>query len=566
MYKDDFERKSALFKFKIFVLLSLLIFFVFILRLFYLQIINRSYYKQLAESQQIVNLKVQGKRGNIFDCNGNLLVSDVFARSYALDPKFLRNHQEFIPQLINFLNKLGIQKDNIGKWLKSNRNFIWIKRGIFGDDLRQLDTFDFPGLIKLYERKRFHLFGDICSNIVGATNIDNQGISGIELIEDSTLSGKEINKMFIRDAEGRLKPLLGTDEPDKLDGASISLTIDINLQRIAMHLLKKSIENTNSKSGCIIIMNPNNGEILSLANYPTFNSDDISKSKNEELKIIAVNYAFEPGSTLKPIIASIALDNYLIDEHEFFPTFGGELDLGDVKIIDEHPTNQVTLEEALAFSSNIAFSQIASRIPPDLLIEGLLAFGFGKQTGIELPGELSGVLKSQENLSSTLIKYIGFGYGISVTPIQLITAYSVFANGGFMIKPHLIRNSDKIEASTNIPTSFTRRIISEETAKKIKAYLTKVVDYGTGKAAKIDGLFIAGKTGTAQKFIDKNYSKTSYVNTFVGFFPAENPQLTILILLDEPQKEFYAGTTTAPIFRNLVLNIYNSVAIRNLLH
>ncbi|MGQ9819735.1 MAG: peptidoglycan D,D-transpeptidase FtsI family protein [Candidatus Kapaibacteriales bacterium] len=559
-----FELQNLQVKFKVFVLLILFLFVILIARLFYIQILNRSYYQELAQNQQIVKIQLQGKRGEIFDRNGITLVSNVHSRSYALDPKYIKKNPNVQPIVEKFLNNLGIDKNNFLKWLSLNKNFIWIKRGLIENEVKYLDTFDFPGLIKISEIKRFYLFDNVASNIIGFSNIDNNGISGIEHKFDSILKGKQAQAIFFRDAHGRLKPNLEFSHFESIDGTPITLTIDINLQRLAEYHLIKTVNRTKAKSGCVIIINPENGEILSLANYPNFNPNNVMNISNEELKIVAVNSAFEPGSTLKPIILAIALENRLIDENEIFSTFGGKLNIGDVQIFDEHPTTEVNIEQAIAYSSNIAMVQIASRIPSEILLEGLYAFGLGKKTGLELPGELSGSLKTLEELTPTQIKYIGFGYGITATPIQLLTAYCSIANGGFLIKPHLIKEIRTSNQKSQENQISSKRIISESTANKIKNYLTKVVEYGTGKSAKIEGLSIAGKTGTAQKYVESKYSKSNYLNTFIGFFPVESPKMVILIFLDEPQTEIYASTTVAPVFRELVLGIHNSQNIKYL--
>lgn len=561
-----FELQKLQVKFKFAVFITLILFIILIVRLFYIQILSQSHYQKLAKNQQLVKIQLQGKRGEIYDRNGILLVSNVHSRSYAFDPKFINKNPNLRPLIEKFLTNLGIEKNILEKWLNTNKNFIWVKRGLIEDETKYLDTFDIPGLIKLTEIKRIYLFDNVASNIIGFSNIDNQGISGIEFKLDSILSGRQTQATFFRDAQGKLKPNLETQDFESIDGTPITLTIDVNLQRLVEFHLKQSIERTKAKSGCIIIANPENGEILSLANYPNFNPNDINTISNDDLKITAVNFAYEPGSTLKPIIAAIALENNLIDENEIFYTFGGKLDLGDVQIYDEHPTMQVSFEEAIAYSSNIAFAQIASLIPQDILLEGLKAFGFGRKTGIELPGELSGTLKNLAELTPTQIKYIGFGYGITVTPIQLLTAYCAIANGGFLVKPHLIKKIQTFDKTTSEMTISKKRIISESTSNKLKYFLTKVVDYGTGKSAKIDGIRIAGKTGTAQKYIESKYSKSNYVNTFIGFVPVNHPKLVILIFLEEPKSEIYASTTTTPVFRDIVLGIYNSHNIKYLIN
>lgn len=542
---------------KLLLLFFLLLMMVVLFRLFQIQIIDSAYYRTLAEKQQIRKVELKGRRGDIYDRNGVLLATMVQGRSFAFEPQVIRKDTSLVKQFYAFAKLLGITEEQIRSILKTKRNFQWLRRGIM-DYSAILDTFDFPGLVKTKEPRRFYLFGRAFSNVIGVTNIDNRGISGIELSLDSILRGSDGYEYFLRDARGRLIPSFELPKVEPVDGKDIQLTIDNVLQGVASYYLREGVERTLSKGGCVIAMNPQSGEILALASYPNFDPNN-SQSWNDGIyQNYATNYLFEPGSTIKPIIAAISLQRKITSAEEIFEGFNGKLKIGDVEITDEHPTSRITLEEAIVFSSNIVFSQIASRIPSEILIGDLQRFGFKNPTRIGVGVEPSGNLPNVKEISSIQQKFLGFGYGISFTPIQLATAFCVLANGGRKVLPKvLLGQSNRNELDT---------IIQSDVANEIKKMLVEVVERGTGMETKIEGLTIAGKTGTAQKFIDGSYSKSGYINTFVGFFPVDNPKMLILVMLDEPKSSIYASSTVVPIFKNIVLTIYNSPYLRKFIN
>jgi cell division protein FtsI/penicillin-binding protein 2 len=551
----EIENRSKL-RLKLVFLLILFFFVVILVRLFYIQVIDRAKYQKLAELQQIRKIELRAKRGNIYDRNGVLLATTVEASSFAIDPQLVRKDSLAMVQFFSFANILGISNEQINSFLNSKRNFQWLRRGLI-EYPPMLDTFGFQGLIVSKEPRRFYLFGKALSNVIGVTNLDNSGITGLELALDSILKGLDGFAFFLRDARGQLIPNFDLPSVNPINGKDIKLTIDINLQRISSYFLQDGIEKTRSKGGCVIAMNPRNGEILAMVSYPLFNPNN-SQSWNETIdKNYAVNFLFEPGSTLKPIIAAIALQRKIASPDEIFNAFNGKFLIGDVQITDEHPASKLTLEEAIIYSSNIVFSQISGRIPPEIFLSELSKCGFGKKVGIEIAGELSGSIPQANNLTSIQQKFLGFGYGLSVTPIQLAAAYTAIANEGVMVKPRITLAQSKFMLKDTI--------IQRETAGKLKEMLVKVVEFGTAVETKIEGIKIAGKTGTAQKFTDGAYSKTQYINSFVGFLPAENPKILILVMLDEPQSSIYASSTVVPIFKKIVLAIYNSPLLHQLL-
>ncbi len=531
-------------------ILFLFLFSIVLVRLFYIQIIHSDKYRRLAEVQHIKKMEVKAKRGEIYDRNGILLASSVLSRSFAIDPFLVQKDSLSRFYYYSFGQLLGITPDKLKSILNTSKRFVWLKRGLLMYS-PALDTFSFAGHIPLDEPKRVYLYGNSASNFIGFTNIDNIGASGLEYTLDSILRGKDGFVYYSKDARGGLHPNFEIPSQPAQNGEDIKLTIDINLQRLANFYLEEGVKETRSNGGCIIAMNPENGEILALANYPNFDPNDLAEIDIPNLALYATNFAFEPGSTIKPLIAAIAYDRGFVNENSLFNGHNGKFVYGDVVITDEHPfQNKLGLADALIYSSNIAFAQIATLVPPEILENGLLRLGFGKKTGIGLPGELKGYVKKGDTLNYTQQMFLGYGYGLFLTPLQLIVAYSTLANNGLIVKPKILFND---QFKLTYDTLFKR-----ETVERIKRILVKVVDQGTATSTKIQGIEIAGKTGTSQKFEDGNYSKTNYINTFVGFLPAKKPKMLILILLDQPKTSIYASYTVVPIFRKLVLSILNS--------
>lgn len=546
----DFRSKNRL---KLILFLFVFLFLVIIVRLFHIQVLNADKYRRLAELQHIKKVETKARRGDIFDRNGILLATTVTARSFAVDPAIVKKDSLAKIQFWNFGKLLGYEKTKLEDILNSNRRFVWLKRGLVEYPVA-LDTFDFPGLIAIDEPKRIYLFGETTSSLLGLVNLDNVGIAGLEFALDSLLKGKDGYVYFLKDARGRLLPNLELPSQPAINGKNITLTIDIDLQRIVSFFLEKGVRENGAKGGCVVALNPETGEILALASSPNFDPNEATQIDNNKFFLYPINFGFEPGSTIKPLIASIALERGFVDENTVFNGYGGRFVYGDVEIVDEHPFNHLGLREALVFSSNIAFAQIASKIPTEIIENELMELGFGQKTGIPLPGEVRGYVKKGESFTLTQQMFMGFGYGMLATPLQVALAYAAIANGGYLMKPKIL------DSDTSNKSRF--RVLDSLAVEKVKNYLVEVVNEGTAIATKIDNVEIAGKTGTSQKYLQGNYSKTSYVNTFVGFLPARKPRILVLILLDEPQISFYASSTVVPIFRNIVLSILNSRLVK----
>ncbi len=539
----------------LFIFLLLCIGFIaLIVRLVNLQITENQKYRNLARRQHESKVKLKAERGNIYDRNGRLLASTIKSYSFAIDPTILKN-KDTILNICNLVAEAS-GRDN-GKELYrrvvgAKGAFVWLTRGLLPEKTKSLDSIKTHGFIKIIEPKRIYLYGSVASQIIGCTNIDNKGLTGIELVFDSLLSGADSYVMMLRDASGHLIPTPTTLMRQAVKGKSIVLTIDVELQRIVEYELKLGVEHSKAESGTAVIINPQTGEILAMASYPTFNPNDISNVNSELMRNRAITDTYEPGSTFKLITAAAALEEGIVTPETIVDGHDGIIKFKDYTIKDEHKTGKVTFSRAMELSSNVVFSSIAYKIRPNKLYKYVRDFGFGLHYGINLPGEAKGKIKKPAELDGVSRRYLGFGYGISVTSLQMANAYATIANKGLMMKPYVVKKL--IDNDGNIIYEVTpdkiRRVTDKSTAVKLTEMLTGVVERGTGKAAALHGLKIAGKTGTAQIF-DSAYSKKHYVASFAGYLPADNPKIAMMIVLDKPKTNIYGGSTAAPIFRNI---------------
>lgn len=542
-------------------------FVVILVRLFYIQIINAEEYKPLARKQHESTLTLMPERGNIYDRAGRLLVSNIQSVSVAADPTLIKNTDE-ICELLE--NALDIPKERFKEKIKGAKgSFVWLARGVLPSKVKNLiaynDTAKFyneitkagereRGLILISEPKRNFVYASAAAQIIGFTDTDNNGISGIEKGLDSLLKGKSGFMRLYRDGLGRLRPAASLPIAPAVDGKSIVLTLDIELQRIVEHELKRGVEETRSESGTVLAMDPATGEIIAIASYPTY-SPGSNGFAHEDTRIRAITDVYEPGSTFKLITAAAALDEGIVSPEDVFDGHAGELKFTGYVIRDVHPIGRVTFRKAMEHSSNIILSNVADKIPDYKFYKYIRDFGFGITLGIDVPGEVTGKIKKPDEFTASTKRYMGFGYGISATPLQICNSYSAVANGGIMMKPYLIKailgkdRKDKLE----FKPEKIRRVIGKNTADTLTSLLLGVVERGTGKAARIPGVKIAGKTGTTQQLVDGSYSRSHYTASFAGYFPADEPKVVMVVVLDKPQGSYYGGAVSAPIFRNIAL-------------
>lgn len=527
---------------------------VILVRLFIIQVIEAEEYSKIARSQHESKIFLRPERGNIYDREGKILATNRISFSFAIDPTVLKDLEKI--KKIAFLvdsTKGEIYHRLLNKITTTKKSFVWLIRGLDNSASSKFTNLNIEGLIKIIEPKRTYIYNELAGQLLGCTDVDSRGIAGLELSLDSLLRGNPGYMTVLRDAIGRLRPIANLPVESAQHGCSVELTIDIELQKIMETELVKGAEKTGSNGAVGIAIVPETGEILAMSSYPSVNLNN-SINNTSDLRNRAITDIYEPGSTFKIVTAAAAIEEGLISPESIVFGHNGVLINNDIKITDTHPFDKTTFSEAFRYSSNIVFANLASLIPDSKFYKYIRDFGFGHNLDFDSYGESEGIIKKISEFNAISKKFAGFGYGISVTPLQLLISYATIANSGLMMKPYVIksiRNNSGDLIYEGKPQKI-RQVISRKTSELLKDLLVGVVENGTGKYAQIPGLRIAGKTGTSQQFVEGSYSKTDYTASFVGFFPAESPKIAILILLDKPSGNYYGGATAAPIFRNIV--------------
>jgi cell division protein FtsI (penicillin-binding protein 3) len=528
-----------------------------LVRLVTVQILDRQRWIALGEQQYRARIRISGERGTIADRNGTVLATSVATVSLALDPKMVRSTDAIVAAL----EQLGLaQSQELHARIAAarDRNFVWLVRGVPLDVASKLDTLDDPGLIRIREMQRAYVLDSLAAQVIGTTDLDGRGIAGIELEYDSLLRGSIGERIMERIGRGRLRPTLGDRERTARPGASIQLTLDADVQQLVEQELARSVAQTGAAAGIVIAIRPSTGEIIACGQQPAFSHR--RRSDADALRLRAVTDMYEPGSTFKAIVAAAALAEQRVQPDRLFDGHGGQLRLADGRTIADHePLGWCTLTDALAHSSNVVFAELAAQLGARTLYRYARDFGFGVRTDVELPGEARGMLKLARQLDRSDLLFMGFGYGIACTPLQLACAYAAIANDGVLMQPHLVRRivSPDGEVLYQPQPQRIRRVVSPDVARTLRTMLSAVVERGTGTNARIEGIPIAGKTGTAQQWIEGSYSKRDYTASFVGMVPADRPELVMVVMLDRPRTDIYGGNTAAPLFRRVVAAMLN---------
>lgn len=530
----------------IFMAVFALLFLVILYKLFTIQVIDAARYQLAAKKQYESKISLKSSRGIIFDRKMNSLVSNIVMYSFAADPNMVDN-KDSVAQVFAHIFK----KDKsfyMDKLNSKNTSFVWLERRIDPKYEAQVKDMNFSGVIKLNEPNRIFNYDKLSSQIVGYTNIDNNGLSGIELELNEMLSGKEGYVVMQKDGLGRKRPAVEYPRQEPVDGNNVILTVDMNLQKIAEEELTAGVEANNSTGGKVIVMNVKTGEILAMH---SINHDGSSQDKIAEITDL-----YEPGSTFKIVTGAAALEESILSKFDVINTYGGEY----MNIKDAHKSSSMTFQQVIEQSSNIGTIQVANRLGKEKFYKYARDFGFGITTGLDLPGEVKGRLKKPVEFSPVSLNYMAIGYEVLVTALQMTNAYACVANGGMMMKPFIIKKilaPDGTLLKEYKPVEI-RNVISKTTAKALTELFVGVVENGTGKDARIENIKIAGKTGTSQKMVEGKYSKSKYTSSFMGYFPAENPQIVIAVIIDAPGAgEYYGGKVSAPIFRKIAERIIN---------
>ena len=533
-------------------------------RLIQIQIIDAAKYRDIARKQYEAKVLLPSTRGNIYDRNGIILASNTMFVSYAADPHIVGDAASTVAA--KFSRFFGKPENYYLQKFKTDKRFVWLERYVRPDIAKTFDAGKIEGVVELNEPKRLYHFDESGGQVIGSTNLDNVGISGIEFSFDKELRGTDGYVIMQRDGLGRKRPSFDYPRLDPVNGHSVSLTIDITYQSIVDEELKKGVLRAQADGGIAIMVQPFTGEVLAMANYPSVDPNNISGIDIQILKNRAVTDMVEPGSVFKIVTAAAALESKLVTPEQTFyaeegkykvPLAGGKFRL----ITDTHEEGTITFERAVEVSSNIVMAKVSDIIGAERLYTQARNFGFGIETGIELPGETGGDLKKPVDWSGATLNSMAYGYEVGVTPLQLIMAYAAVANGGLLMKPYIFSKEvdDQGEPMGAGQPEVIRRVVSEETATTLKSFFIGVVEHGTGQPAQIPGMTIAGKTGTSRKFIDGKYEAGNYNASFVGFFPAEHPEIVCLVMLQNPKLGGYTGAmASAPIFKGIAERIINN--------
>lgn len=511
-------------------------------RLFFIQVIRGAEYKDISSRQHTQHIALEAKRGKIYDRKGRELVINLPVESFFAIPESVGNTDE----VARAFSSNGSGYYLIKKNLRTKEKFVWLKRRVERKESKSLKQKKLQGVWVIDETKRFYLHGDLAREVLGFTNVDNQGLAGVEFQYDRQLRGKNGEAVFQRDGHRNSYRTAEYPLQNPQDGKNLLLTIDIELQSIVEQELKEGIQLTEADGGSAVFMNPRTGEILAMAYC---GKDDGLPVKNRTL-----SDNFEPGSTFKIITAAAALEEGLLTPKDSIFAENGEFKIGSRAIHDVKPYKWVSFKEGVMYSSNIALAKIAMMLGKDRLYRYIRHFGIGQKTGIDLPGEAAGFVPDPKRWPDLVLACMGFGQGVSLTALQLACAYSAIANDGILMKPFVVKavvDADGCVVNSVIPTPV-RQVVSEKTAHTLIDFLQGVVSSGSGQKARMDGLTVCGKTGTAQKAKPNGggYEKGNYIASFIGFFPAEDPRMVGLITLDNPRKEHLGGMTAAPIFKN----------------
>jgi len=535
----------------------ILMFSIIILRAFQLQVIERDKLTQLIEKQYLKYVKFPPKRGTIYDRKKRELAVSIEVDSVYARPGKVKNKKEIAKRLAPILN---VSYRSLKNKLSSDQPFIWLKRRISPLQSAKIKKLNLKGIDFIEESKRFYPNRELASHCLGFAGLDPKGLEGIELEYDSYLKGTPGYLLVERDALGRNVHTQNIKQLHATKGYNLQLTIDKTIQYFVEKALQDGVEKHEAKAGIAIVMDPQTGEILAMAVHPTFNPNNFGDYSPSQWRNRAVTDVFEPGSIFKIFLISSALEEGIFQPQDIFYCENGSYSLEDTVIHDAHKYGWLTLTKIIKYSSNIGACKIAENLGKKTFYRYIRKFGFGSQTGIDLPGETNGLLTLPYRWSRVHLGTISFGQGISTSPIQLITAISAIANNGTLMKPHLVKAifNDRGETIKEFHPESRGRIIAQHTDKQVTSILKTVVTKGgTGENAFIPGFEIAGKTGTAQK-VDpktKNYSNSNMISSFIGFLPADDPKLAILVMIDEPQGIPYGGAVAAPIFKDATRHI-----------
>jgi cell division protein FtsI (penicillin-binding protein 3) len=515
-----------------------------------------------ASDQYEKTIQTSGKRGSIYDRRMREVAVSIETLSLAAYPRRIQNSRTTARAIAPIIK---MKSQSLARKLASDRSFVWLKRQITPKEAQAIKALHLDGLEFLPEHSRYYPNRTLAAQLVGFTGIDGNGLEGIEYLFDAELTGRPQIATVLKDAFGR--GFEGQDDmTSSTSGNNVVLSIDGAIQHLAEKALLQAVETYKAKSGIAVVMDPRTGDILALAHVPLFNPNAFGDFNRDLRRNRAVTDAFEPGSTMKLFSTAAALESGCCTPHTIFYCENGNYRIGANTIHDTKKHGWLSIQRIVKYSSNIGAVKIGEAIGADTLHATLQRFGFGRPTGIECPGETMGSLGANRKWTTFDVAAVSFGHGISVSAVQLASAVSAIANRGMLMKPRaVLKVTDaRGRAIRTIDPEPMGRAISPKTAEAVTRMMEMVLtEGGTGVEAALDGYSACGKTGTAQKIgKDGRYAQDRYVASFAGFAPVEDPRLTIVVVVDEPQGSYYGGSVAAPVFREIAQSALGYLNVR----
>jgi len=559
-----FPKKSL--RFISLFIVCLLFFILFAVKLVLLQVFRSSYLTKVADKQQNHVIPLDPRRGTIYDRKMRPLAVDVAAFSLYADPRMMG--KAGIEKATNALPSiLGVSKSFVSERLSRDKNFVWLVRKLPVEKADEIKKLKIKGLNFVKESRRRYPGQRLAAHLLGFAGMDDNGLEGLEMKYNHVLAGHPGVAQMLRDA--RQQDLLIEQmliQPQ--DGFDLVLTIDENIQYFAEEALEKGFARHRPQNASLIIIDPKTGEILALANRPTYDLNEFGASREDQRKNHAVADMYEPGSVFKIVAASAALEKGAFQETDKIFCENGEYRVANHILHDHQRHGTLTFREVIEQSSNIGVTKIAQKLGGEPIYDFAIRLGFAKKTNIDIPGEVSGSLKPTRFWSKTSIGAVPIGHEVGVTTIQLVCAMSAIANDGVLMQPFVVKEvrDQKGEVIEAFSPKIIRQAIDPKTAKRVKDILVGVIEHGTGKLGKIPDVFAAGKTGTAQKIINGQYSHNQFYATFIAFAPADNPKIAMAIAFDDPRSSHFGGTVCAPIFKEIATNVLKYLSAEDAAH
>ncbi|MEX2115361.1 MAG: penicillin-binding transpeptidase domain-containing protein [Bacteroidota bacterium] len=555
--EDEKVRKGITARLLVLKLALSLFFVVVAAQLVKIQIIDAPKFQSIARKQYEQKFILPAIRGNLYDRDGRVLVSNTMYVSFAADPKIVGDHDQRVAE--TFAHVFGKPKSQYLSKLRSaeSRRFVWLERRVSPSTARRISSVILDGVVVVNEPKRLYHYDELAGPLIGFTDVDNCGISGLELQNDKDLRGTSGSVIMQRDGLGRTRPSADYPSIPPANGHHLVLTIDLTFQAIVEEELRKGVAANKADGGIAVMLNPKTGEILALATVPGINPNESARYDAGASKIRVITDTFEPGSVFKVVTAAAAYEHAVISPERKFNAENGLYKVllrGKVvrQIRDTHEYDILTFQESIEVSSNIVMAKAVDLIGPERFYRQARDFGFGIPTGVDLPGEVRGRLKKPQEWSGITMQSMAYGYEVAVTPLQIAAAYAAVANKGVLMKPTIVRRivNDDGETIREVQPQKIRTVVSPETATLLMQAFEGAVERGTAQEVRIHGVRVGGKTGTAKRIIDGRYVTGSYTASFVGFFPVEDPQVVCLVMMDNPRARGYSGgVTSGPIFR-----------------